>query len=306
MTPKPTSLPKAKSSFSIPLSYITLFLIGVAVLNVVLYFFLSAYQRSLPAHPTNSLTATSPVLHTATASQTPFQPVFEPTATNTPTLTPTLPPTATQEPSATLEPPATEIPLPSDTPDSSGLPSSASLTGFVGHAQFYNLDCESRSAVDFARYLGDEITENAFLNALPLSDDPNKGFVGSYTDPQGRIPPASYGVYAGPVADLLTNLGTPAQAVRGFTWLQIRQEIANNRPVIVWVIYGMAQGTPIEYVVPSDGSTIIVAHYEHTVIVIGYTANTATVVDGASKYSVSINQFLDSWSVLGYMAVIAR
>lgn len=300
MTSKPAAAPKPKFPFSIPPPYIVLFLVVVAGLNGILYLVLSAYQRSLPAHPQNSLTATYLALYTATASQTPFQPVHEPTATRTPTVTPTLPPTETPIPTAT------EIPLPTDTPDPSGLPGSARILDIVGHAQFYNLECESRSAVDFARFLGNDLVETTFLNELPLSDDPNKGFVGSYYDPVGQIPPASYGVHAGPIAALLSSFGTPAEAITGFTWLRVREEIANNRPVIAWVIFGVAEGTPIEYVVPSDGSTIIVAHYEHTVIVIGYTPTTVTVLDGASKYSVPLTQFLDSWSVLGNMAVISR
>jgi uncharacterized protein YvpB len=304
MTSKPNPSNQAKFPFTIPIAFITLFLVLAAVLNVLLYLILSGDQQRRPAFPTNSLTATYFALHTATPSQTPFRP--GPTATITPTVTPTLPPTATLEPTATQEPTATEILPPYDIPDSSGLPGSASLSGFVGHAQFYNLDCESRSAVDFARYLGNEITESAFLKALPSSDDPNKGFVGSYNDPVGQIPPDSYGVYAGPIADLLSSFGTPAEAVFGFNWDQVREEIANGRPVITWVIFGIAEGTPIDYVVPSDGSAIVVVHYEHTAIVIGYSPDTVTVMDGADKYSVSLSRFLDSWSVLGNMAVIAK
>jgi uncharacterized protein YvpB len=304
MTSKPKSSTQAKFPFSIPIAYFILFLVLAVVLNVLLYLILSANQHKVPIYHVNSQTATYLALHTATPSQTPFHP--GPTSTKTPTVTPTFPPTPTLEPTTTLEPTATDIPLPTDTPHPSGLPGSARLAGFIGHAQFYNLDCESRSAVDFARYLGNDLVETTFLNQLPQSDDPNKGFVGSYNDPVGQIPPDSYGVYADPIADLLTSLGTPAQGISSFTWNQVRKEIANGRPVIVWVIYGIESGTPIEYVVPSDGSTVIVAHYEHTVIVIGYTSDTVTVMDGASRYSVSLSQFLDSWSVFGYLAVIAQ
>jgi len=74
------------------------------------------------------------------------------------------------------------------------------LDDFLGYAQLYTLDCESRSAVDWAAYLGYSINEQGFLDSLPKTDNPETGFVGDYTGPNGNIPPLSYGVHAAPVA----------------------------------------------------------------------------------------------------------
>jgi hypothetical protein len=66
------------------------------------------------------------------------------------------------------------------------LPESAHILGVKGHAQSYVLSCESRSAVDWAAFWDVHIREGKFLNQLPRSDNPDKGFVGRPNDVPGR------------------------------------------------------------------------------------------------------------------------
>jgi LysM repeat protein len=63
-------------------------------------------------------------------------------------------------------------------------------------------------------------------------------------------------------------------------------------------------GTPVEYEAP-DGSSSIVAAFEHTMILTGYSPDTVQVVDAYSgQYQTYLlKTFLKSWSVLGNMAV---
>ena len=173
----------------------------------------------------------------------------------------------------------------------------------TGHPQTLGLDCESRAAVDWAAYFGTQIGELPFFYKLPASDDPDAGFVGNPNSWWGQVPPAPYGVNAGPVAALLRTYGVSAQAERGLTWEQLRAEIDAGRPVIVWVVKHVGYGQGQNYAA-SDGHTTRVAAYEHTVIVSGYTANTVTVVDGGAVYRRSLAQFLASWAVLGNMAIV--
>lgn len=181
---------------------------------------------------------------------------------------------------------------------------SAFIAGFVGHAQNYRIDCEVRSAVDWAAFWGISIGETEFLEALPRSDNPDVGFVGDPNDEWGRIPPYGYGVHADPVAKMLRDYGLKAEAYRDLSWNDLRQEIDAGRPVIVWIIGAMWDGTPVEYVA-SDGKTSRVAAYEHTMTLVGYTSNTVKVVDSASGHldTYQLNDFLDSWAVLSNMAV---
>jgi uncharacterized protein YvpB len=184
------------------------------------------------------------------------------------------------------------------------LPESALIQNLAGHPQSYSLSCESRSAVDWAAYWGVMISESKFLASLPRSDNPDAGFVGNSNDPWGNIPPNSYGVHAKPVAALLRQYGFQAKARHNISWRTLRSEIAAGRPVIVWVIGQMLSGYPIEYAA-SDGHKTTVAHFEHTMIVIGYGPEQVHVVDAYTGQIQTYRRvtFVSSWEVLGRMAV---
>jgi hypothetical protein len=66
----------------------------------------------------------------------------------------------------------------------------------------------------------------------------------------------------------------------------------------VWAGFG---GVPYT---ASDGETLIVARYEHTVIITGYGPDSVTVIDNNLNYRVPLEQFLSSWGVLGNMVVV--
>jgi subtilisin-like proprotein convertase family protein/uncharacterized protein YvpB len=198
-----------------------------------------------------------------------------------------------------------QLPPPDPIPSPAELPESARIYGISGEDQALPLDCESRSAVDWANYFGTHIDEFEFLNGLPISDHPDLGFVGDVHGTWGQIPPQDYGVHADPVADLLREYGLTANARKSLTWDDIRSEIAESRPVIAWVIGSVINGTPVYYTTQSNPKTSIVARYEHTVIVIGYTTDSVIILDGDEIYTRSLNRFLESWSALNNMAVIA-
>ncbi len=185
-----------------------------------------------------------------------------------------------------------------------GLPASAYVSGVVGHKQSYPLSCESRSAVDLAAFWGVSISESAFFNNLPKSDNPDKGFVGDVYGAWGQVPPQPYGVHARPVAKLLRQYGIAAEARYGLSWADLRAEIAAGRPVIVWVVGIVWSGTAQNYTA-KDGSVVLVAPYEHTMILIGYDENNVTLVDSGSgnTQTYSVGNFRASWGVLGNMAV---
>jgi uncharacterized protein YvpB len=173
----------------------------------------------------------------------------------------------------------------------------------VGRRQSLPLSCESRSAADWAAFFGVVIDELDFLSRLPLSDDPDRGFVGDVRGAWGQIPPAPYGVHAGPVARLLRAYGLPAEARRYIEWEVVRAELAAGRPVIAWVT-GHVEGGASEIYAAADGRKTVVARFEHTVILTGYTGESVTIVDGARRYERPLAAFLESWGVLRNMAVL--
>jgi subtilisin-like proprotein convertase family protein/uncharacterized protein YvpB len=203
------------------------------------------------------------------------------------------------------------LPSPTPTPDPVEIPSSAYISGMTGQGQYFNLDCESRSAVDWAKHFGNFIDELEFYYHLPQSnDDPEAGFVGAPNGPWGFIPPDDYGVHAKPIADLLRDYGLTASAYKSLTWDDIRTEIAQGNPVIVWIIgdysLNLVNGIPHLYIPSSTNNPTIVAPYEHTVIVVGYSPDSVTILNGSHFLEIPLDQFLDSWSVLDFMAVLAR
>jgi uncharacterized protein YvpB len=204
---------------------------------------------------------------------------------------------------------STSTPIPTHTPyNEPGIirfpPGAAVIQGIYGHNQLYSLDCEARSAVDLAAFFGVHIDEIDFLAKLPKSDDPNEGFVGDYDDPIGQIPPDSYGVHANPIARLLRNYGLDASARMSMTFDDLKIEITSGRPVMAWVIGQTEPGIPLSYT-PSNGNRTTVAHNEHTVLVIGFDHGYVLLLDptGNLAYWRTIDGFMDSWRVLGYMAV---
>ncbi len=196
------------------------------------------------------------------------------------------------------------LPPPMPTPPPPELPSQAYISGVHGVNQAMHLDCEIRSAVDWATFWGHSINEYEFFDRLPVSDNPDEGFVGNVNGIWGQIPPNDYGVHAVPIAEMLRNYGLNAYAHRPLSWEALKSEIAAGRPVIVWIIGTVYNGLP-SYYTALDGLFTVVAPQEHTMMVIGYTEDTVTLVDGYSIRTRSVNQFLDSWSVLGNMAVTA-
>jgi subtilisin-like proprotein convertase family protein/uncharacterized protein YvpB len=195
-------------------------------------------------------------------------------------------------------------------PSPENLPDQALIPGVTGQSQALPLDCESRSAVDWAKYFGVWIDELKFYQGLPDSENPDLGFVGNVYGTWGQLPPNPYGVHAEPVAARLRKYGLSAAAHRPFSWNALRAEIAAGRPVIAWIVGSKYPGT-YDYVVngipeyyPIGGGMVTVAaRYEHTVIVTGYSPDSVTYLNGGGINKKGLKQFLESWSVLGNMVI---
>lgn len=208
--------------------------------------------------------------------------------------------TESSQPTPTILPPTFTPAPPTATP--LVLPEEAYLYGFVGHKQYYSIGCETSVAVDLAKYYHVYITEYDFQMALPKSDNPDLGFVGDVNGPWGQIPPYDYGVHAAPIAETLRQFGVPAEGGKGYTLEDIKAQLAQSKPVIVWVIGHMEYSDPVEYI-DKQGITSIVAPYEHVVVLTGYNSDTVRYNNNGRYADVKTETFLNSWGVLGNMAV---
>lgn len=257
-------------------------------------------------------------MNAASVSSTETLPEF----TSTSTRSPSPDPTGTETPTATVEItktpeipvlstrmviPSTPIPPEGATPvptDENGLPVAHYVYGLWGHKQYFKLGCEAAATIAWANYFGVAINEFEFQYKLPISDNPEEGFVGNVNSKWGQTPPFAYGVHAKPVAQLLHDYGVNATAVKNFPLQKLKQQIAADRPVVVWVIGNMVGGIPAEYTA-KDGQKVIVAAYEHAVVVTGYNEKNIRYLNNDKFFDVPTDVFSNSWKVLGNMALIA-
>ncbi len=135
----------------------------------------------------------------------------------------------------------TPVPLGDD-----GLPVEHYIYGLLGHKQYFKLGCEAAATHDWAWYFGFNINEFEFQNKLPISRQPGRGFcwpcrkqMGTGTSIRVWRPCGTCGtIVAGRIRCACCT------ASRIFRWRGLKQQIAADQPVIVWVIGNMVGGIP--------------------------------------------------------------
>jgi uncharacterized protein YvpB len=179
------------------------------------------------------------------------------------------------------------------------LPAEVRLT-VARQRQSHNLSCESSAASMVAQYQGVNLSEAEALAALPLNDNPHLGFRGNVDGPTGGI--EDYGVYAGPVIEVLNAWGLQARPVEGGL-SGIKAAIARDNPVIAWVTYNCLPSTPTMAVV--DGEEVTLVPNQHVVVVIGYNAEGVWANDpwdGQEDFYANAD-FERAMGYFGYMAI---
>jgi uncharacterized protein YvpB len=118
-----------------------------------------------------------------------------------------------------------------------------------------------------AKYHGIPLSEAEVLAALPLSDNPHLGFRGNVDGPTGGI--KDYGVYAGPILDILNSQGLQAWPVEeGLNG--IKEALARGNPAIAWVTYDCQTSTATAQMIGDQ--EVVLVPYQHVVVVTGYNA----------------------------------
>ena len=146
------------------------------------------------------------------------------------------------------------------------LPLEARLT-VAPQKQAHNLSCESSAASMVAQYHGLALKEAEALAALPLNDNPHLGFRGDVDGPTGGI--QDYGVYAGPILQILKDRGLRAWPVdNGLDGIKLA--IARGNPVIAWVTYDCLPSKPTTRTI--GGQEVTLVPNQHVVVVTGYNA----------------------------------
>jgi uncharacterized protein YvpB len=147
------------------------------------------------------------------------------------------------------------------------LPLEARLT-VAPQKQAHNLSCESSAVSMVAQYHGLALKEAEVLAALPLNDNPHLGFRGDVDGPTGGI--QDYGVYAGPILQILNDRGLRAWPVEnGLDGIKLA--IARGNPVIAWVTYDCLPSS--QKIQSIDGQEVTLVPNQHVVVVTGYNAD---------------------------------
>jgi uncharacterized protein YvpB len=132
--------------------------------------------------------------------------------------------------------------------------------------QTRNLNCEATTAQMILQYYGKKTTIDEVQNALPLNDNPYKGFRGDVNGPIWGF--TDYGVYAPPIADAMTKFGVPAKAYTNISEEFLKSNILQGKPAIVWV--DIAHQNPETKYVTVGGEKIKLLSGEHVAVVKGY------------------------------------
>ena len=173
------------------------------------------------------------------------------------------------------------------------------------YRQRHRLSCEACAAAMAAAYYGLEVGEEEILSAIPRHENPNRGFRGDVDGEYGGI--TNYGVYAEPLRQVLASLGLHAEVMPSdpAPLERIRGYIRRGQLVIAWVTYGLQVQVPRQ-VRLSDGQSVVMVPYEHTVLVIGYNHNGLWVNDpySGTREFYPEREFLRSFAYLDYMALV--
>lgn len=166
-----------------------------------------------------------------------------------------------------------------------------------------NLSCEAASARMVLAFFGKHIPEAELQAALPLNPNPFLGFRGNV---DGRLGFEHYGVYAPPIASLLTNYGVSASPIMGADETLIKQKLAEGKPTIIWGT-ARTKGRGAVKNVEADGQNVKLVLGEHTFLVQGY-ENGMWIINDTLRNSPFKVKSLDSlgWSSLDRMAVIVN
>ncbi len=132
--------------------------------------------------------------------------------------------------------------------------------------QSHNLSCESSAASMAAQYHGVPVAEEEVLAALPRDPNPHLGFRGNVDGPPGSL--EDYGVYAGPVLEVLQRRGLEARLIAGGALAGIKAALARGNPVVAWITYNCQPGSPTRIDIVGEAVTLVA--YQHAVVLTGY------------------------------------
>jgi uncharacterized protein YvpB len=182
------------------------------------------------------------------------------------------------------------------------LPSSHIVDQVPAYAQHAPLSCEYAATSAITAHYNNPIPEATFINEVGFNPDPDKGFRGRIDGQWGGTD--DYGVYPGPILDVLKRHGFPNSYRFDGDVALLRDAIAHDHPVVAWIV-GTYRDEP-RYQETRDGDTYPLVPYEHAVTVYGYDDRGVWLLDvgDAVKEHVAWDTFTNAWMQLDGMALV--
>jgi uncharacterized protein YvpB len=184
--------------------------------------------------------------------------------------------------------------------DSTGASTDSSTPDFPAHHQEHSLSCEYASIYIATSYFGNPISEDTSLNAVPSAVDPHYGFRGDIDGPYGSTD--DYGVYAEPLATLLSAYGYTGTVSYGADASTLEGFLDANQPTLVWIA---TRGDDGFYDTNAYGDRFKLVPWEHVVVAYAYDDAGVWVSDPGNGLLEHLNWdwFLPAWGALDGMAL---
>lgn len=175
------------------------------------------------------------------------------------------------------------------------------LPGAFIYQQQRPLSCEYASVHIAATMIGRSISEYEIEAVVPSSPNPHWGYRGDIMGSWGNTD--DYGVYHGPLAAGLAQLGIPSDAWYGTTRDDLTRELDAGRPVVVWLGLWGDGGTFDEYT--SDGTRFQLTPGMHVMVAYGYDDTGVSITDpGTAVYKhYDWETYMSLWKVMDGMAL---
>lgn len=151
-------------------------------------------------------------------------------------------------------------------------------------------------------YWGSSLSETAIYAALEMSDNPHFGFRGDIDGAYGGTD--DYGVYAGPLAEVLSANGFVGETFyAGGDATELTWRIDQGLPVVVWITYETAVATPQR--IDDDVRPFTVVPGKQAAVVYGYDDEGVLIADVATGGYSHINwtDFMRSWNYFDGMGL---
>ncbi len=182
-------------------------------------------------------------------------------------------------------------------------PAGATLPNVFTYQQQRSLSCEYASLSIATEMLGRPVSEYAFDDLVPASDNPHWGYRGDIEGEWGNTD--DYGVYPEPLAEALTEVGFSGEIIYGGRD-ELTRALDLGRPTVVWLGMWGVDGSFDAFA--EDGTRYQLTTGMHVMVAYGYDETGVYLTDPGTAVLRHYDwpTFEAMWAVMDGMALSVR